>query len=38
MQAHLKQAAITLAVVLVGIYIVRRVPVLGPLADTALNG
>ena len=38
MQTHIKQAAITLAIVLVGIYIVRRVPVIGPMADMALNG
>ena len=38
MKAHFKQAAITLAVVLVGIYVVRKLPVVGPLADTALNG
>lgn len=38
MKAHLKQAAITVAVVLVGIYLVRRVPVIGPMADMALTG
>jgi len=38
MKAHLKQAAITLAVVLAGIYILRRVPVAQGLVDTALNG
>ena len=38
MKAHIKQAAITIAVVLAGIYILRQVPVAGPLVDKALNG
>lgn len=38
MKAHLKNAAITLATVLVGIYVLRRVPVAANLVDTALNG
>ena len=38
MKAHLKQAAMTIAVVLVGIYVLRRVPVAGELVDKALNG
>lgn len=35
---HIKSAAITLAVVLVGIYIARQVPVVGPFVDKALVG
>lgn len=38
MKAHLKQAAITVGVVLVGIYLLRRVPVTASLVNTALNG
>lgn len=38
MKAHIKQAAITVAVVLAGIYILRRVPVTAGIVDTALNG
>ena len=38
MQAHLKSAAITIAVVLVGVYILRQAPVVGPMVDKALNG
>ena len=38
MKAHLKAAAITVITVLVGIYVIRKIPVVGPLADTALNG
>lgn len=38
MKAHLKNAAITVATVLVGIYILRRVPVASGLVNTALNG
>ena len=38
MTAHLKQAAITIGVVLVGIYILRRVPGASGLVETALNG
>lgn len=38
MQAHFKQAAMTLAVVIVGIYIARQVPVVGPLVDKAISG
>jgi hypothetical protein len=38
MKAHLKQAAITVGVVLVGIYVLRRVPFTSNLVNTALNG
>jgi hypothetical protein len=38
MQAHAKNAAITLAIVLVGIYVLRQAPVVGPMVDKALNG
>lgn len=38
MQAHLKQAAMTIGVVLVGIYVLRQLPVVGPLVNTALAG
>lgn len=38
MQAHLKSAAMTLGVVLIGIYIMRRVPGLSGIVDTALQG
>ena len=38
MKAHAVQIAKTLAVVLVGIYVLRRAPVVGPFVDTALNG
>lgn len=38
MQSHIKSAAMTVAIVLVGIYIARKVPMLGGLVDTALNG
>lgn len=38
MKAHAKQAAITLAVVLVGIYVARQLPVVGPFVDKALVG
>lgn len=38
MKAHIKQAAITIAVVLVGIYILRQVPVTNDLVNKALNG
>ena len=38
MQAHAKSAALTLAVVLVGIFVLRQVPVVGPFVDKALNG
>ena len=38
MTAHLKQAAITVAVVLAGIYILRRIPGASGIVDTALNG
>ena len=38
MQSHVKQAVITTAIVLVSIFILRKVPVVGPLVDTAING
>lgn len=38
MKAHAKAAAITIATVLIGIYVLRRVPVVGGFVDTALNG
>lgn len=36
--AHLKNAAITIATVLVGIYVLRQVPFTSDLVDRALNG
>lgn len=38
MKAHAIQIAKTLGVVLVGIYVLRRVPVIGGYVDTAING
>jgi hypothetical protein len=38
MKEHAKSAAITLAVVLVGIYVLRQVPTVGPLVDKMLMG
>lgn len=38
MKAHAKAAAITLAVVLVGIFVLRKVPVVGPMVDMAISG
>ena len=38
MTSHLKNAAITTAIVLVTIYALRRVPVTAGLVKTALNG
>lgn len=38
MTEHIKKGAITLGVVLVGIYIARRIPGLSGIVDTALNG
>lgn len=38
MQAHLKSAAITIAVVLAGIYVLRQMPVVGPMVDKAISG
>ena len=38
MTEKIKQAAITCVVVLVGIYILRRVPMVGDLVDTAISG
>ena len=38
MKAHFKQAAITVAVVLFGIYVLRQLPIVGPLTDRAISG
>lgn len=38
MQAHLKNAVITTAIVLVTIYVARKVPVVNGLVGQALNG
>lgn len=38
MQAHIKQALITTAIVLVTIYVARKVNVVGGFVDTALQG
>lgn len=38
MNAHLKNAAITTGIVLLTIFVLRRVPVAGDLVDKALNG
>ena len=38
MTAHLKSAAITVGIVLVGIYILRQAPVVGPMVDKAISG
>ncbi len=38
MKEHAKSAAITLAVVLVGIYVLRQVPTVGPLVDKMISG
>lgn len=38
MVTHLKHAAITTAIVLAGIYVLRRIPVAQGLVDAALNG
>lgn len=38
MKQHAKSAAITLAVVLVGIFVLRQVPVVGPFVDKAISG
>lgn len=38
MQAHIKSAAITTAVVLVGIYILRKLPVTSNIVDNVVFG
>ena len=38
MQAHLKNALITTAIVLGTIYVLRRVPVVGPFVNQAIAG
>mgnify|MGYP004702323837 CR=1 FL=1 len=38
MQGHLKNALITTAIVLATIYVLRKVPGVGPVVSTAING
>ena len=38
MTAHLKSAAITVGIVLVGIYVLRKLPVGSTIVDMAFNG
>ena len=38
MKAHIKDALMTTGIVLLTIYIARKVPMLGNVVDTAING
>ena len=38
MQAHLKNALVTTAIVLVTVYALRRLPVVGPFVNQAISG